>query len=327
MLRERTAVGEAVAEDALDPRLELLGEARSIGLGRPIPFDLEEDVVLGALGEGRPELPVRHDTLEATLREELVRRDREGPGAGLAEEAQDAGDIAHAEEHHRRDARQSRQLERRLGDDAERALAADEELPQVQPGVVLLQRTASAKDLAVREDDLEAEDPLAREAVANDLHAARVGGDVAADSARSLRREVDRPREPVRCAVRMNGLRDRAGLDAHGRAEPIHLVHPSHLREREDDLAVRRDGATGEPGAAARRHDRDARFIARSEEARDFVGRSRERDRRRRRRNDAGPVAPVLGEVGRLLREEVGRKAAFDPFEERSRGKSHRDHA
>ena len=43
---------------------------------------------------------------------------------------------------------QARELQRRLGDDAERALAADEELAEIEAGVVLLERAVELEHLA-----------------------------------------------------------------------------------------------------------------------------------------------------------------------------------
>ena len=69
----------------------------------------------------------------------------------------------------------------RLGDHAERALGADEQLGQVVAGVVLAEPAQPVPDAAVGQHDLEAEHQLAGHAVAQHRGAAGVGGEVAAD--------------------------------------------------------------------------------------------------------------------------------------------------
>src|SRR5262245_42187578 len=72
------------------------------------------------------------------------------------------------------------------GDDPERPLGADEKLLQVVAGVVLAQPAKPFPDLARRQDDLQAEDEIARGAVSEHLHAASVRREVPADLAAAL---------------------------------------------------------------------------------------------------------------------------------------------
>ena len=96
---------------------------------------------------------------------------------------------------------QRMQLEGRAGDDAERAFGADEEMLQVEAGVVLAQAVQAVPDPAVGEHHFEAEHVLARIAVAQHAGAAGVGRDVAADLARAFGAEADRV-EPCRVGGR-----------------------------------------------------------------------------------------------------------------------------
>jgi hypothetical protein len=73
-----------------------------------------------------------------------------GPAARLFEQREHALQIGHREEEHVDLLGQPRELQRRLGDDPENALAADEELPQVDAGVVLLERAVELEHLAGR---------------------------------------------------------------------------------------------------------------------------------------------------------------------------------
>ena len=65
--------------------------------------------------------------------------------------------VLRAEEHHGGPGGQTSELQRRLGDDAERALAADEELAEIEAGVVLLERAGRLQHSPAREHDLEPE--------------------------------------------------------------------------------------------------------------------------------------------------------------------------
>ena len=71
--------------------------------------------------------------------------------------------------------------QRDLGDQAERALGADEQAGEVVAGGGLARSRAGADDLALRGDDGEAEDVLAHRAVADAGRSRRAGGDHAAD--------------------------------------------------------------------------------------------------------------------------------------------------
>ncbi len=77
-----------------------------------------------------------------------------------------------------------------LGDDAERALRADEEAGEVVAGHPLGGAVAGAHDLPAGEHDLQRLDPVGGHAVLHAAQAARVGRDVAPDRARLPRRGV-----------------------------------------------------------------------------------------------------------------------------------------
>ena len=83
-----------------------------------------------------------------------------------------------------------------LGDHAERALGADEELREVVAGRRLDGAAAGPDDAAAREHDLEREHVGAHAAVADGRRPARVRPRHAAE--RRVRARVDREEEPVR---------------------------------------------------------------------------------------------------------------------------------
>jgi hypothetical protein len=91
--------------------------------------------------------------------------------------------------------------EQHLGDDAERALAADEEVAEVVAGDVLHALGAEPADGAVGEDDLEAHDVVAGDAVFQAAQTAGVLGDVAADGADLHRAGIGRIEQPAASAA------------------------------------------------------------------------------------------------------------------------------
>ena len=77
--------------------------------------------------------------------------------------------------------RQRNQFQRGFGDDAEQAFGADKEPVEIEAGLVFVRASAEADDGAVGQNDFEAEDVIAGDAVFQAARAAGVGGDVAAD--------------------------------------------------------------------------------------------------------------------------------------------------
>ena len=101
-------------------------------------------------------------------------------------------DVVHAGERGHLRRRRREQLQHRRGDDAERALGADEQLLEIVAGVVLAQSAQAVPDAAVGEHDFEPQRQFARVAEAQHGGAAGVGRQVAADRAASLGAERQR---------------------------------------------------------------------------------------------------------------------------------------
>ena len=156
------------------------------------------------------------------------------------------------------------QLQHRLGDDAERALGAHEQVLEVVAGVVLLERAQAVPDVAVGQHDLEAHHQVARVAVAQHLHAAGVGREIAADLARALRAEAEREEAVMRRRGLLQRLQDAARFDGHRVADRIDAQHLVHAADRQDDALMRRPrrGAAHQAGVAGLRHDGDAVLVA-----------------------------------------------------------------
>ena len=150
----------------------------------------------------------------------------------------------------------------RLDDELRRyregALAADEQVEQgVAPGVFEV-TTAELEYLARGQDDLRAEDVAARVAVADDLAAARVRREVAADEARLRAHRIAGVKEAVLrgCAAEVVG--DDARLDYGDAVYRVDFEDFIHAFEREDDAASPRHGSAVEAAARAARRDWDA---------------------------------------------------------------------
>ncbi len=147
------------------------------------------------------------------------------------------------------------QPQRHLGDHAQRALAADEQLGQAQPGNVLQTGPTEPDRGAVGQHHLNAKYVVGGDAVFHAAQPAGVGRDVAADAADLIRRRVGRVPQAVlgdgllHLGVEQPGLADRGTRD--GVDDDV-----AHLLRRQHDSAVDRGGATGQTGAHAAGHHR-----------------------------------------------------------------------
>ena len=147
--------------------------------------------------------------------------------------------------------------ERRPRHDAERALAADEELDEREPGGVLDPLAPEAHEGAVGQHDVQPEHVVGGDAV---LHAAQppgVGRDVAADRADLEGRRVGWIPEPVPGGGLLDLDVEGARLDDGGAGGRVDL-DGAHPLEAEHDAAVDRVGATGQSAAGPARHERYA---------------------------------------------------------------------
>ena len=110
-------------------------------------------------------------------------------------------------------ARLRRQLQHRGGDDAERALGADEKLAQAVAGVVLAQPAQPVPHRAVRQHHLQPQHQVACVAVAHRVVAAGVGGQHAADLRAAFRGDRQRQQAAGLGRGNLRRLQRDAGLD------------------------------------------------------------------------------------------------------------------
>ena len=263
---------------------------------------------------------MREGEFESGARDQLERRQLVGGGgARFGEEAHRILDPAEAEKRRLDLARLGEELDRRGGDDAECALAADKELLQIVAGVVLAQPPQPVPDPPVGQYDLEAQGQLAGIAVAQYGDAAGVGRQIAADLAAPFGAEAQRE-QPVGLGGGLLQIgEDAAGLDRHRKIDRVDRADMVHAAERQDDVVpvLGRHAAADEAGIAALRHDRQSRLGADPHHRRHLRGRSRADDQP----GGAAVEAARLDEIGFLV-ARVGDPAAgtdrcLDPTDRR----------
>ena len=195
------------------------------------------------------------------------------------------------------------QAQHRGRDDAERAFSADEHLLHVVAGVVLAQPSEAIPDAAVGQNHLQPEHEVAHVAVAQNLHAAGVGRDVAADLAGPFRAEAQREKAVGALGGVLDLLENDARLHRDRVVDRVDRPHLSHARGRDDDLAHVgvRHAAAGQPGVAALRDDADAGFGADADDSGDL----RRRLRLQYERDAALPVVAEALAVGRHVERIV----------------------
>jgi hypothetical protein len=204
-------------------------------------------------------------------------------GAREPEKRQGLRRIGQADEGGGARARIGKQLQCRRRDDSERALGADEEVLQVVASVVLAQFRQGFDDPPVGQHHLEPGREIPRVAVGEHRDAARVGRQIAADRAGSLRGQRKR-KQAIRALRRGLRLPQRhASLDDHGVGERIDFADAVHAPQREDDRRAAAVGrlASHQPRVAALGHDRSTRRRAGLHDRSDLGGRARTDHRER----------------------------------------------
>ena len=130
------------------------------------------------------------------------------------------------------------ELQQDLGDDAERAFRADEQVAQRIAGDVLHALVAGPEHLAVGQHDFQAHDVIAGDAVFEAAQAAGVLGHVAADGGDLHRAGVGRIEQARGAGGVGDGLRGGARLDQQGEIGAVQFEDLVHLDQAEHD-AVR----------------------------------------------------------------------------------------
>ena len=152
------------------------------------------------------------------------------------------------------------------------SVPSDDHILDVIARAVLDDLAAEVQDRAVRQDDFEAADEIARDAVFDGAHAAGVRADVAADRRGFLAR-IRRVEEAALFDIGRDFHEQHARLDRQREVLFIEFEDVVHERHVDHEAVLDGDGCTDEARAgAARRHD-DVVLLGIRHKLRDFFGR------------------------------------------------------
>ena len=238
-------------------------------------------------------------------------RDRDDAGAD------DGGDrrprllaAREAEQHRAGALGRAQDAHRRLGDDAELPLRADDQAEQVEPRRVEM-GAADFDDAPVEHDQSDAEHVVGGHAVFQAMRPAGIHADIAADRAGELRGRVGRVEEAIGRDGAGDGEIGDAGLHLGDAVRVVDLEDAVHLGNADHHRVLLRDGASGERGSGAARHDRHALLAAIAQHGGDLLGGRGQHDRERhaaiggQRVGLVGPALILGGDQG-LGRDEPG---------------------
>ena len=264
-------------------------------------------LVAGELGDHVIRVLLFHRRLRAVgehvaqghVGEELERLQPQ-PAAELGEHPHQHLERGQRQQHDAGRRRRIGQAHDRLHHDPQGALGADHELAQVVTAGVLDQAAVEFEHLAGAADHGHPGDPLAGVAVADHADAAGIGGDVAADGARAARGEIHRVHQPMPARSLVQRLQRHAGLHGQGAVDRVEIQHLVHPLQAQHQFAIGRHRAAGQAGAATGGHDRHALAVGPLHHRLHFGHRGRQGDGQRRRRPLRGPVAAVVGQIGRI---------------------------
>ena len=164
------------------------------------------------------------------------------------------------------------QLEQNLGDHAQRAFRADEQVLERIAGDVLDALVAGPEHFAVRQHHLQAHDVVAGDAVFEAAQAAGVFRHVAADGGDLHRARVGRIEQARRRRGIGDCLRGDAGLGQQGEVGAVQFQDAVHLHQAEHDAIRAGQAAAAQAGAGAAGDDGGFGLIGEFEHANGLLG-------------------------------------------------------
>ncbi len=209
------------------------------------------------------------------------------------------------------------QAERGLGDDAEGAVRAGEELAQVVARDVLDHLAAGSGDGAVGEHDRDADEQVAGGAVAERARPGQRGGQGAADRRVLAERHVQGQLLPLAGEGRVQGRHRHPGLGAHDQVAGGVLQHLVHAAQVEQDVAALGRRSPVQLRAAAGGHHREVALGAGAHDGGDLLDGLGQRDPAR---PHAAHGVVVAGLPGRHLAEHIRPLTVDRPFLTRPAG-------
>ena len=283
-----------LGEDALDD--PDAGDA-----GGLVAVELDDE--RASRGGGNVQRLLLADALDRRVIYEL-QRGRQNPGLEDARRG-GCGGLGRLEERQQRAPRRRERDEAQVDfrEDAQRAFGADEEAREVVAGHALQRARADVDDVALRQDDLEAGDVIARDAVLDRAQPAGAFGDVAAERGEIRAGGVGRIEQAAALHLGLEVADGDARLDGGDLVVVVHLEDAVHAPEVERDPAAGGHRAAGQPARRAARIDRRLLAVRQTQHAGDFLGGVRERDDIRQR----GAARAVVRREDPLL--DLGRDA------------------
>ena len=176
--------------------------------------------------------------------------------------------------------RNSEELQRDLGDDAERALRSHEQTREIVAGGRLLRAPRRLDDAPVRHDDGERQHIVLHRSVAHRVGAGCARRAHAADG--GVGAGVDREEQAGVAQIIVQRLAGDARLQHDVEVLGMHFQYLVHLRHVDRHAAIGRVGVPFERGVGAERDNRHAMAGADFHRVRHILGRLREHDRVRR---------------------------------------------
>ena len=258
---------------------------------------LQQRIEGAGLAQGRGQLPRGAHLGQGQVGEELEGRQRRLLLKDVQNRRQRA-ELGTAEHHHPLRFRRGGQAHVRLHHQAQGALGADDQVPEVVAGGVLDQAVVATQHVARAGHQGQPGDPIAGEAVADHPDAASVGGDVAANLAGAGRGEIHRIEQPALFGEGLQGTRHDARLAAHQPLGGLEVQDAVHAVERHHHLALLGHRAAGEARAPARRHQLQRLRVGQSHQCHHLIDSLREHHGARRRPVGSGAVAAPVGQIG-----------------------------
>ena len=191
------------------------------------------------------------------------------------------------------------------GDDAQRTLRPDEQLPQTIPGIVLAQPPQPVPDRAIRQHHLQPQHQIAGVAITHRVVAAGVHRQHAADLRGAFGRNRQRQQTPLLRRRQLCGFQRHPSLDRQrhvGRIEVADAVQPSGGQDQFGAVLVR-DGAAHHRRVAALWNDRRPGFSAQRHHRGEFFRRAGPDDGAGTPPIKAAPVLGIWRGIGRLRQD------------------------
>ncbi len=142
----------------------------------------------------------------------------------------------------------------RTSHDTQGALGADEKVFEVVAGVVLQHPVHGGQHGAIGEHGFQSQHQAAHHSVAHHSHAARVGGDVAADGRGRPATQVQGKHQAGAFRFLLRSLQRDARLDAHRAAGHVNVLNPSQRLHRQNDVGLGSSRPVNQPRQSAVRH-------------------------------------------------------------------------